>query len=89
MRISVRKADPGYHPMAVNGGFKITVDGTDVTALCHTADEEEGRVWGYALNEDGHKYVDQATGFAAECIMSGEVEIISMMNGARVYAQPC
>lgn len=86
MRVSVRHDDPGYHPMAKNGGFQILLDGEDVTDLCHTADEEEGRVYGYRLNSEGLKYVDPDTGFAAEHVMLGEVEIVKRYNGANVYA---
>lgn len=86
MRISVRRDDPGYHPMAINGGFQILLDGEDVTNICHTADEEEGRVYGYALNKDGDKYIDPDTGFAAEHVMLGEVEVVKMYNGVSTNA---
>lgn len=88
MRISVRKSDPGYHPMA-GSNFRIMLDGEDVTSMCHTADETEGRVYGYSMNEQGHKYVDPITDLPAEHIMYGSVVIVELMNGARAHAEPC
>lgn len=88
MRISVRRSDPGYDPKAALAGFQIRLDGRDVTAMCHTADEEEGRVYGYCVNDAGEKYVDPLTDLPAEHVLYGRVEIIKMQNGARVYAQP-
>lgn len=88
MRISAKRHDPGYHPSADRGGFQVLLDGYDVTPFCHTADEEEGRVYGYALDPNGHRYTDSVTGFPAEVVYSGEVEIVPMQNGAR-HAEPC
>ncbi len=88
MRVSVRASDPGFDPRTLKGGFKILLDGNDVTMLCHTADEEEGRVYGYCVDDEGLKYVDPITDRPAERVLYGNVEIISMMNGARNYAQP-
>ena len=86
MRISVKRNDPGFHPRAAFCGFQIRLDGRDVTSICHTADEEEGRVYGYCVNEEGQKYVDPLTDLPAEQVLYGRVEIIEMMNGARGHA---
>lgn len=88
MRISVRKGDPGYHPEA-SQKFQVLLDGRDVTGLCHTADEGEGRVYGYALNSLGQKYIDPVTDRPAEQILFGHVQIIELLNGARAIAEPC
>ncbi len=83
MRVSVKENDPGFDPRTLQGGFKILLDGEDVTKLCHTADEEEGRVYGYCVDDEGLKYVDPTTDLPAERVLYGSVRIITMMNGAR------
>lgn len=86
MRVSVRKNDPGYHPMASQFGFKILLNGEDMTCRCHTADEEEGRLYCYDVNDNGHMYIDQLTQLPAEVTLYGKVEIIPLVNGARHLA---
>lgn len=86
MRVSVRKSDPGYHPMASQFGFKILLDGQDMTMHCHTADEEEGRLYCYAVNSEGYHYVDPVTDRPAEVTLCGNVVIVPLMNGARHLA---
>ena len=86
MRVSVRKDDRGYHPEAKAFAFKILLDGTDMTMHCHTADEEEGRLYRYATNDFGEKYIDPVTDRPAEEVLYGRVEIIELVNGARSHA---
>lgn len=86
MRVSIRKGDPGYREDHYN--FRVMLDGRDVTGLCHTADEEEGRVYGYSVNEQGQKFVDPATDRAAEHVLFGHVQIIELVNGSRALAEP-
>lgn len=86
MRVSVREGDPGYVEDCTK--YRVLLDGRDVTALCHTADEEEGRVYGYAVNERGERFVDPTTDRPAEHVLYGDVQIIKLQNGARAIAEP-
>lgn len=75
MRLSIREDDPGYDPRAIKD-CKAFVDGVEVTERCHTADEEEGKVWCFKHNEIGQPFIDQATGKTAEEILIGKVIIL-------------
>lgn len=79
MRVSVRREDPGYREDYRN--VRILLDGKDVTGMCHTADEEEGRVYGYAMDLFGNKFVDPITDLPAEHVLYGRVEIVELVNG--------
>jgi hypothetical protein len=56
MRISVKKDDPGYHPLAhkcqpyLNG---------EKLRHCFTADEEKGEVFVYMLDENGKHFLNK------------------------------
>lgn len=60
MRMSCIEDDLGFENFIKFGkssNLKITVDLKDVTNRCFTADEEAGKVWCNALNDDGEFYV--------------------------------
>ncbi len=81
MRLSIREDDPGYGPTQ---NCKVFVDDVEVTARCHTADEEQGKAWCFKLNELGEKFIDQAYDKVAEEVLTGKVVIIwskDEMNG--------
>ena len=76
MRLSVREGDPGYKFMALTSSCTVLLNGVDVTKQCHTADEEEGKVWRVLHDQFGRSYMDRKTGNVAEEMLSGKVEII-------------
>ena len=71
MRKSVCEDDSGFD----NRRYKVFVDDKEVTNRCHTADEEEGVAYCYALNAEGNKYVDHKTGDVARETLHGKVRI--------------
>lgn len=75
MRLSIREDDPGYDPRAIKD-CKAFIDGVEITERCYTADEEEGKAWCFKHNELGEKFIDDATGRAAEEILIGAVVIL-------------
>lgn len=85
MRISVRKGDPGYRKD--HHRFRIILNGEDITKFCHTADEEEGRAYGYAQNDQGQFYIDPATEQPVEHVLFGNIRIIELVNGSRYVAK--
>ena len=61
---------------------RVLLDGRDVTARCHTADEEQGKVWLYKITEAGWLYVDpENPDRPAEEVLTGKVEIFMRVNG--------
>ncbi|MNV42787.1 hypothetical protein D3C71_1344740 [compost metagenome] len=59
MRLSIDKRDPGFSHRAVGLKARIYLDGVEQTH-CVTADEEEGLIVRYRLNEAGKPIVDEA-----------------------------
>lgn len=82
MRVSVNEHDPGYRRDAAYA-YKVLLDGEDVTQHTYTADEEEGMVYRYAVNEDEQMFINPNTEMPAIEILHGKVEIIELKNGAR------
>ncbi len=82
MRLSIREDDPGYNLAATNH-CTVFVNGLDVTARCHTADEEEGKAWCFKHNEEERKFMDPATGEPATEVLVGDVVILldAKVNG--------
>lgn len=77
MRLSIREEDPGYNDDATRH-CRVLLDGVDVTGRCHTADEEEGKVWCYKWNAEGKPFVDpdHPDKGAVEEILTGKVLIV-------------
>jgi len=73
MRLSVRKTDPGYHPMA--WGAVVYLNGQKIRG-CFTADEEKGEI--FLLKKDSNgAYVKNAAGDDIEVERkTGEVRIV-------------
>jgi len=76
MRLSCRKGDPGFD-LVLTGDRHVHVflDGRDICAVCHTADEELGEAHVYKINAQGQKYRDPETRDAAQEILHGRIEI--------------
>lgn len=57
----------------------VRLDGEDVTTRCFRAcryvDRINGDVWLFKVNDEGHKYIDRATGKPATEMRSGRLDI--------------
>lgn len=74
MRVSVRKDDPGYRSDAVL--FEVTLDGQKLRG-CFTADEELGKAWRYAEDENGVTIIDRNPDRLREECIEGVVRVIA------------
>lgn len=78
MRISVKKNDPGFNPAKC----LVYLDGEDITQECHTADEEEGKVWVNKKNADGKYFIESCpccgtpNAVVAEEVLVGDVKVV-------------
>ena len=71
MRVSCREKDLGYLPNTTK--VKVFVDGKEVK-YCFTADEELGKAYCYAIDEDGQLIAD-GNNTIKEIELSGKVVI--------------
>lgn len=74
MRISIRKDDPGYHPMAYK--CEAYLDGVKLRR-CFTADEEKGEVYCYEEDENGKIFIDpEKPDCIKEIVLYGKVKVV-------------
>ena len=79
MRASVLPEDPGYLPPEETRMLSVSLDGKSVEAV--TADEEEGFVIVYKLDENGRVHRDKKTGDIALETLRGKVTITRSAEG--------
>lgn len=73
MRSSVKKEDPGYVNFINFDKYHVFLDGAPVP-YCITADEEEGFVLVYELDENGRPFIELDE--VPTKVMRGKVEIL-------------
>ena len=79
MRLSVRENDPGFSDKCF--GAKVFVDGKEVSH-CFTADEETGKAYCYAEDENGNLYIDPDNpDCVKEITLTGTVRIFIPRRG--------
>lgn len=74
MRISVRKDDPGFHPL--DSLCEVFLDGQRLRG-CFTADEEAGEAHCYVEGDDGRPVLDpERPGQLMETVLNGKVTLV-------------